>query len=261
MFKKDGVLGTVVVATVLCVVCSVLVSAAAVVLAERQEKEKALDRQRNILVACGLCTKKTSREEVESLFNSRLLTKAIEFETGAFDEAFDVAGYEQAQAAKDPQQGVEIPADVDVAGVRRRALKGLVYKVIDESGKTVQYVLPIRGMGLWGTLWGFLAVDADLNTVRGLGYYEHKETPGLGGEVDNDRWKGQWPGKVLRDAGGEIKIEVVKGVVDTSRPEAVHQVDGLAGATITSRGVTNMLRYWLGPHGYEPFLKQLASGS
>lgn len=249
------------VATVLCIVCSVLVSAAAVVLEERQEKEKALDRQKNILVACGLRTKDATTEEVQILFNSRLVTKAIDFKSGAYDDAFETVGYEQTKAAKDPARSVEVPADVDVAGVRRRALKGLVYLVNDESGKPIQYVLPIHGMGLWGTLYGFLAVDGDLNTVRGLGYYEHKETPGLGGEVENEKWKAQWPGKVLRDAGGDLKIEVLKGVVDTSRPEAKHQVDGLAGATITSRGITNMLRYWLGPHGYEPYLKQLAGGS
>ena len=123
--------------------------------------------------------------------------------------------------------------------------------------KTV--ILPVYGKGLWSTLYGFIALEADLNTVAGLTFYEHAETPGLGGEIDNPRWKAFWPGKQLR-ANGDLRIEVVKGQVNPDSPDAVHQVDGLSGATITSRGVSNLVRYWIND-GFGPYLDKLkASG-
>jgi Na+-transporting NADH:ubiquinone oxidoreductase subunit C len=114
-------------------------------------------------------------------------------------------------------------------------------------------VLPIEGYGLWSTLYGFLAVEADTTTVRGITYYQHGETPGLGGEVDNPAWRAAWIGRKAFDQDFEPAIQVIKG--QAGRPEQdPHHVDGLTGATITSRGVTNMMRFWLGPDGFGPYL-------
>jgi Na+-transporting NADH:ubiquinone oxidoreductase subunit C len=254
---KDGTFRTLVVATLLCVACSLLVSTAAVILYDVQESEKRFDRQRNILQAAGLVGKSATKAEVAEKLKS-IQTKAVDLATGTVVEDFEVEGYEQREAEKDPQRSVTLTGEEDLGNIRRRVKVGLVY-LVTEGGQLRQVVLPIHGMGLWGILYGFLAVDADLETVGGLVYYEHKETPGLGGEVDNERWKALWPGKKLYDAEGNLKVEVVKGAVVGGRPEAIYQVDGLAGATITSRGVTNMLRYWLGPGGYGPFLAKLRS--
>ena len=90
-------------------------------------------------------------------------------------------------------------------------------------------------------------------TVRGLTYYKHGETPGLGGEVDNQLWKAKWPGKEVYDSDWNVKVEVTKSVTDDTC-----QVDALSGATLTSNGVTNMLRFWLGSKGFGPYLQQLA---
>jgi Na+-transporting NADH:ubiquinone oxidoreductase subunit C len=117
----------------------------------------------------------------------------------------------------------------------------------------------VRGAGLWSTLHGFLALENDLNTVAGLGFFEHGETPGLGGEVDNPNWKALWPGKKVYDE-GDAKIQLIKGSVDANTAEAEHKVDGLSGATLTSRGVTNLLQFWMGENGYKPFLSNLQSG-
>ncbi|MCK5551203.1 MAG: FMN-binding protein, partial [Hyphomicrobiaceae bacterium] len=114
------------------------------------------------------------------------------------------------------------------------------------------------GKGLWGTLYGFIALDADLNTVKGLTFYEHKETPGLGAEVDNRTWKDLWPERlVYGDNGldGEVMLRVIKGAV-ARRDEQPHDVDGLSGATLTSRGVSNLLQYWLGDDGFKPYFKK-----
>jgi Na+-transporting NADH:ubiquinone oxidoreductase subunit C len=102
-------------------------------------------------------------------------------------------------------------------------------------------------------------LEEDYNTVAGLGFYEHGETPGLGGEVDNPKWKGLWPGKEIYDD-GEVAIQLVKGNVDSSTPGAVNKVDGLSGATLTSRGVSNLLQFWMGALGYQEFLRNLRQG-
>jgi Na+-transporting NADH:ubiquinone oxidoreductase subunit C len=93
--------------------------------------------------------------------------------------------------------------------------------------------------------------------VKGFTFYEHAETPGLGGEIDNPRWKNSWKGKHVHDKEGNVIIEVIKGQVDTSRPESKHQVDGLSGATLTARGVDHLVKFWLGNNGYGLFLKRL----
>ena len=125
-----------------------------------------------------------------------------------------------------------------------------------DAGDLEMIVLPIEGLGLWGTLYGFLALDADTTTVRGITYYQHKETPGLGGEVDNPSWKDKWPGRKAFDDDGEVSLAVIKGPARTAEHDP-HRVDGLAGATITSNGVTNMLEFWLGENGFEPYLNRI----
>ena len=110
--------------------------------------------------------------------------------------------------------------------------------------------------GLWGTLYGYLALKSDLETIQGITFYQHKETPGLGGEVDNPRWKAQWDGVQLYDEDGEPAAMVFKGPAPSDNQFAV---DGLSGATITSRGVTNLVRFWASEDGYGPFLKKLQS--
>jgi Na+-transporting NADH:ubiquinone oxidoreductase subunit C len=116
-------------------------------------------------------------------------------------------------------------------------------------------ILPIEGMGLWSTLRGYIALDHDANTIRGITYYEQGETAGLGGEVDNPRWKALWPGRKAFDSRWRPVIGVKKGAAGPPETDP-HQVDGLAGATLTSNGVTNMLRFWLGENGFGPFLAQ-----
>ena len=103
---------------------------------------------------------------------------------------------------------------------------------------------------LWSTLYGFLALDARTFEIQGITFYQHGETPGLGGEIDNPKWKALWPGKRAFDENMNPVIEVVKG-----QASADNEVDGLSGATMTSRGVTNLLRFWLGENGYGPYLK------
>lgn len=128
-----------------------------------------------------------------------------------------------------------------------------VYLVTD--GATIeQVILPIEGAGLWATMYGFLAVEADGATARGLQFYEHGETPGLGDAVDKPAWREQWHGKRLFDDSGDPLIEVVKGPAPAGSD---YQIDGLAGATLTGRGVSVFVQHWIGDEGYGPYLKSL----
>lgn len=255
MASNDSIGKTLLVALSLCVVCSVVVSTAAVVLKPAQERNKTLDLKRNILAAAGLYDENQS---VDEQFRS-VDTRVVDLRTGQFSDAVTPESYDQRKAAKDPAASEALAAEQDIAKVSRRENYSLVYLVKDESGDVSRIILPVRGYGLWSTLYGFLALEGDANTVVGLGFYEHGETPGLGGEVDNPRWKAVWPGKkVYRD--GEVALGLIKGPVDTSRPEAKYQIDGLSGATLTSTGVTNLVHFWLGKQGFGPFLTNLKAG-
>ena len=254
MSSNDSIGKILRVAFALCIVCSVIVSTAAVVLKPSQQANKSLDRKRNILQSAGMLQEGVSIDEQFSVIEERY----VDISSGQFTDEVG-AGYDQRAAAKDPAQSKNIPGDMDIAKVGRQANIAQVYLVRGDDGSYEKIILPVHGYGLWSTLYGFLALEADGNTVAGLGFYEHKETPGLGGEVDNPRWKAMWPGKqVYRD--GEVALSLLKGSVDPDSPDADWEVDGLSGATLTSRGVTNLISFWLGDEGFAPFLANLRNG-
>jgi Na+-transporting NADH:ubiquinone oxidoreductase subunit C len=254
--SNDSTGKTLIVAFALCIVCSVIVSSAVVLLKPTQEINKALDRKQNILAAAGMLVE---GESVEEQF-SRINTRVVDLRTGEFvDEADIPAKYDQRKAAKDPDLSEALTPQQDLAKISRREQYAYVYLVQNPQGDIEKIILPIRGYGLWSTLHGFIALESDANTIAGLGFYEHGETPGLGGEVDNPRWKALWPGKqVYRD--GKVNVGLIKGAVDSASVNAPWEVDGLAGATLTSRGVTNLVQFWLGENGFEPFLNNLRAG-
>jgi Na+-transporting NADH:ubiquinone oxidoreductase subunit C len=136
----------------------------------------------------------------------------------------------------------------------------MIVYIVEGSAGLEKIILPVKGYGLWSTLYGFVALESDLNTVAGLGFYEHAETPGLGGEIDNPSWKAQWVGKKSYDSNNKQALTVIKGKVNMDRPESIHQIDGLSGATLTSRGVDNLVKFWMGENGFAPFLANLRAG-
>lgn len=257
---RDSVGHTLAVATILCVVCSVLVASAAVGLRSRQEANKAQDQMKNVLVAAGLFDEKVNAaEEVNAIFEDRIERVLIDLETGeqVAADVVDPETYDQREAARKTELSEPVQPPKGLGGIKRREKYAFVYEVKDESGQIDQVVLPIYGKGLWSTLYGFIAVGKDGGTVHGITFYEHGETPGLGGEIDNPRWKALWDGKQLFDEGGQVGIEVVKGAVVAGTDKAQYQVDGLSGATITSNGVEQLVRYWVGLDGFGPFLEKL----
>ena len=252
--KRDSVLGTFGVATALCTVCSVLVSMAAVGLRPRQAANKQLFQKKNILLSVGLIKdgERVASGRINELF-ADIETILIDLDTGRPTDAVDIETYDQKKAARDPQLSVKTEG---LVGFQSREKYSRVYLLKDRDGKISKVVLPVYGKGLWSTLYGYLALEKDKNTIAGLTFYDHRETPGLGGEVDNPIWKAKWVGKKVSD-GDDIVIEVVKGTVDSSADSATHQIDGLSGATITSRGVSNLVRYWMSERGFGKYLEQL----
>ena len=147
----------------------------------------------------------------------------------------------------------------DIASISRRARYSVVYILKAADGSIDRIVLPVHGYGLWSTMYGFIALKGDLNTVAGLTFYEEAETAGLGGEVENPVWQAQWSGKTIYDEAHDVVLKVIKGNVDPKSPDAVHEVDGISGATLTSRGVQHLVHYWLGQEGFGPLLAKLKS--
>lgn len=259
MLSKESI-KTLLVALVLCLVCSVLVSTFAVSLKPVQTKNKLLDRNKNILAAAGLYEEgKYTDQQIDAMF-SNFIVKLVNLETGKYATAEEMAAdginpenYDQRVAAKNPKISKSLSGD-DPAGIIRQEKYAKVY-LLEKNGALDLIVLPVHGYGLWGTLYGFLALSGDVNTVKGLGFYEHKETPGLGALVDSPKWKALWPGKIAYTDEGKVNIKVIKG-------RAVHEneIDGLSGASLTTRGVDNLIHFWLGERGFAPFIKNLKSG-
>ena len=256
MSKNESTSRTLLVALAVSLVSSVFVAGAAVSLKPVQIENRQLDKQRSILSIAGLGDARMSAREVKDLFSGRITAKVVDLQTGEFSDAQDANTFDPLKAARDPALSDALPGDKDIAMIKRRERYTTVY-MVEKDGALETLILPIRGYGLWSTLHGFMAVKGDLNTVVGMGFYQHAETPGLGGEVDNPNWKAQWPGKVLFDDAGKPIIRIVKGGVDPSSPDAAHQVDALAGATLTSNGVDRLIQFWLGEQGFGPFLAKL----
>ena len=269
-FDKNSLGNTIFIAFAVCLVCSLLVSTAAVVLKPLQDANVLNDRNKNILLATGdyKAEDLASAETVSKIFGEKIEDRIIDLATGEdvtseywgeltsdAERAEAVAKFDQFKASKKsgsgPLEGQKL--DTDPAGIKNLENRSHVYVYTDDTGEK-KYIFPIRGYGLWSTLKGFVALESDLKTIAGLTYYEHKETPGLGGEVDNPSWKAQWTQeKYVYDDAGEVKISVVTPQA-TSYDQQHYKVDSLSGATITSRGVENMLRFWMGEQGFKKFI-------
>lgn len=275
-FSKGYVFGF---AAAVCLFCSILVAGAAVSLKPKQDENKVLDKQKKVLVVAGLMREgeELSKEEVAERFDANIVPRLVNLETGEYveDDVTKAATFDMEKAAKEKDTGKAAPDNK--AKVLRIPNEGLVYEL--RAGGTTAFqaavqggeepapisgiIIPIKGKGLWSTMLGFLTLEADATTISGIIFYSHGETPGLGGEVENPRWRSLWKGRKageVVDGEWETKIRVIKGSAGPPS-EAPYSVDGLSGATLTSNGVTNSLEFWLGEHGFQPYLAQFRGQS
>ncbi len=244
---------TLLVAFAVCLVCSLIVASAAVLLKPLQVANQNAERKRVIVEIAGLMATESSIEQAYQKLNIFM----VELSSGAVIETYDAKNFDIAKAVKDVNLSTPISQAIDLAQIRRKPKYLPVYRVNDTHGEIKTLILPVYGYGLWSTLHGFLALEGDLRTVQGLKFYQHAETPGLGGEVDNPQWLALWKGKIVFDDDWQPRVELIKGSVEAFTPDAQHKVDALSGATLTTRGVENLLNFWLGKEGFGTYLDRL----
>jgi Na+-transporting NADH:ubiquinone oxidoreductase subunit C len=244
---KDSPAKIVTVTVAVCLVCSVLVSAAAVILKPVQMRNAELARQEEILKVAGLYGPGV---DVAQAFTA-IETRYVDLDTG--QEVSELPP--DALARSTP-----LPSDADIAGIRSRPVYSPVYWV-RLGAKVETLVVPVYGKGLWSTVHGFVALTPDGRMVKDVTFYDHGETPGLGGEISNPSWQAKWAGKKIYGEDGNVALRVIKGAPKPGSPDAAHQIDGLSGATLTGKGVTHLVQFWFGTHGYGPYLSRLAQGA
>lgn len=217
----------------LCVTVSSVLAVLATVLKPTQLAAAEFDRQKNVMMAAGMLKPgdTRTREELEALYEKQVKRIVIDTRDGSV-----VAGKTIADIDK-------LNADAVEADSKDRMAFRMIETALTPDGKLDAIILPVSGKGLWSTLYGYLALDADKNHVKGIQFYKHGETPGLGGEIENPKWTAKWQGKeILNDKGELVSVTVKKGKVNESiESEKRHSVDGLAGATITSNGVSKFV--------------------
>ncbi|MBE4573862.1 Na(+)-translocating NADH-quinone reductase subunit C [Vibrio navarrensis] len=249
--NNDSIKKTLFVVIALSLVCSIIVSAAAVGLRDKQKENAVLDKQSKIVEVAGI----TEKGKIQDLYNKYIEPRLVDFKSGDFVEG-DASTFDQRKAAKDPAESIKLSADQDAAKILRRANTGVVYLVKD-GAQVSKVIIPVHGNGLWSMMYAFVAVETDGNTVSGITYYQQGETPGLGGEVENPSWRAQWVGKKLFDENHQPAIKIVKGGAPAG---SEHGVDALSGATLTSNGVQHTFDFWLGDMGFGPFLAKVRDG-
>ena len=285
-------------ATAVCVFCSVFVSGAALSLKEQQVANAKLDLKKNVIAVSGLkqpkiitvkgnphayleqttltrvltgensSTGSTTEEpliitveDVDKYFSDspdRVELGYVELKTGTVTESEVAEQYLKANKGKCE----DLSSEANIAKISCLPKYRPVFTVY-KNNVVDRIILNVEGKGLWSTLYGFLALSKDGTIINGLTFYKHGETPGLGGEVDNPKWKKLWVGEYIpynpptNDKGPQPNIDVVKG----SAPSGVStdgKIDGLSGATLTANGVESLLNFWLGDNGYGPYVKSLS---
>lgn len=221
-------------AATVTITCSILLAAAANLLKDRQQENIALDIRKNILASAELGDEEMTRQEVLGLYDKYIRSKVINL------------------------QGDEVPDKTVEQIDPKKDLDLLPMYYAEEDGDIKAYIIPVSGKGLWSTIYGYMAIEKDMNTVMGITFYKHGETPGLGGEIEKKWFTDNFKGKKIFSPEGElVSITVVKGKVAEKVPadEAYHYVDGISGSTLTGKGLTNFLNKDLST--YKPFFDKV----
>ncbi len=255
--NNDSTLKALLVVGLTALFCSVVVTTTAVTLQPIQRAYQDLERNRVLVGIAGLADSAAalSDREVVSLFQE-LDARVVNLDTGAYDDSVSADNLDGAASATDPDASVAIPPDQDIATIGRRARRVAIY-VVPRADGIERMILPVYGQGMWSTLYGFIALDADLNTIVGITFYEQAETAGIGDQILRADWQAEWTGKKLYDAEGTLRFRVSNQAVDPQSPEADYHVDAISGATVTTDAVSNLVAYWLGEHGFQPFIDSL----
>ncbi|KFZ37431.1 Na(+)-translocating NADH-quinone reductase subunit C [Shewanella mangrovi] len=249
-FNKDSIVGTMVFTIVLCLVCSFMITGTADVLKERKLAKQRDELMRNVLVAANV--EGVTHDNFRDIFKAKVTPVLVNLDSGEQVPAEDLLDFDTRMAAINPETSSTI--NKDIARIKTRANNIRIFKVNDDQGQLQTVVLPIYGKGLWSIIYGFIGMEKDLNTVEGIVFYEHGETPGIGDFVNREEWRTTWHGKQIYDNSGDVALKIVKG---GAAPDDVNGVDGVSGATRTGAGVQKLIQFWFGTEGYETLLQKL----
>lgn len=250
-------------AIIVCVLCALVLTFASEVLKPTQKSQEEFFIKKKVLTVFGKKPAENATiSEVLADYEKNIMIKFIDKDGNYVDAPANVEKYKYEQELK--RFGFKYNSVNDLSGIENAAeyqkspLKLPIY-ILHDNGKPLLYAIPIVGKGLWSTLYGYLAFEKDFNTVKGLSFYDHKETPGLGARIEEDWFQNNFKGKTIFNTEGQlVSISVKKGVVDpTVDFEKSHMVDGISGATITSAGVTELLEKDL--NLYASYFKKMQS--
>lgn len=248
---NDAPLKALIIAVMVAAMAATVVSITAVTLKPRQlaniENERQARMQAVLDSLPGL-------SDVLRTGDGALDVRLVNLATGSFAKDADPVRYDPVAAAADPSRSTTLPPEADIAGIKRRANLMPVY-ILRQDGKIGLIVLPVHGVGYQSTIYAYLALTGDLEKVAAFTVYKQSETPGLGARITDANWQAKWVGKHVLDDTGALRIAIVRG-----QSTGPHEIDGITGATRTTSGINNMLRFWLGEHGFGPFLTKLQSG-
>lgn len=221
---------------ILTIVCGGLLALAAEGLKEKQQYNIDMEQKKNIL---STVITLDEGADVNALYSKRVKAFVVDFEGNVKD-------------------GIE-PKDVNLAVEYKKAPADRLLPVYEFKGesdpnKTEYVVLPVFGYGLWNNIWGFVALKADFNTIQGVKFQHAGETPGLGARIESDQdVQDRYKDKTIYDEGKLVSVSMMKGEgLDYS--DDPHRVDGMSGATLTAKGVNNMLKDYLA--SYENYIKK-----
>jgi Na+-transporting NADH:ubiquinone oxidoreductase subunit C len=256
--NNDSPQKAILVVFIVALVCSVMVSVAVINLRPIQLAYKFLERAQHIVQLTGLAdagVSTLSNKQLLAIF-TQLDARVVDIDGRSFSQDLHPATFDQRKAASDPALSVAIPAKFNVARLGQRSRFATVY-LVWKADQLQRIILPVHGQGMWSTLYGYLALDADLNTIAAVTFYEQGETPGLGDQILRAGWQAQWQGQRVWDKQGSVRFRVAARNVAQESAAERHEVDALSGATVTADGVTNLMHYWFGAHGFQPFLQYL----
>lgn len=247
--SNDDLIKIIGMAVLVAFVSSAAVSVTAVILRPYQEANRAAEQQARIDTM--LDTLPGMRDLMLEAGVDTLETRFVILDDGHFAKQADTAEFDLEKALQDPEASIALAPEADIAGIKRRANLSPVY-LLQKEGDLKLIVLPVYGTGYQSTIRAALAIEADLTTIAALTIIEQGDTPGYGARIEEPEWLALWPGKKIADETGSIRIELVRDGASTP-----YEVDAISGATRTSTGITNLLRFWLGEHGFGPFLTRL----
>lgn len=243
----DNALKTVAITVIICLIASVIVTFFALRLHPLQARNALNEKRINILQVAGIYNTKKS---IDSMFK-KIFPRVVDLRTGRYTNAVG-ANFNTRKAAQNSKLSRSLSKNEDTALIGRQSYYQVVYFVEKKKGIVSRVIIPVHGYGLWSMLYGFMAIAPDGNTIKSLRFYSQEETPGLGGKVNSSSWRALWHDKKIYNKAGRIAISVVKNA------RGNNQVDAISGATLTSTGVNNLVRFWVGKNGFGPFLKHEA---